>query len=50
MVVLPEGDVLYIPAGQVHMAWSTANNHSLHATVGIGRTNQGFTWAGIISH
>ncbi len=52
-LVLHTGDVLYMPAGQVHMARSTPDSDSLHVTIGVqrGAASTGFssqTWARLI--
>lgn len=52
-VVMRPGDTLYMPAGQVHMAWSTPDTDSLHVTIGIqrGGPQTGFssqTWARLV--
>ena len=52
-LVLHAGDVLYMPAGQVHMARSASNVDSLHITIGVqrGAASTGFssqTWARLI--
>eukprot|EP01051_Picozoa_sp_SAG22_P023672 SAG22_NODE_6213_length_885_cov_0.896947_1_plen_220_part_10 len=47
-IKLVAGDVLYLPAGTIHMAWSSGTAHSLHATIGIARTHHGHSWAGLL--
>ena len=49
-VRLRRGDVLYLPSGQIHMAESSQETASLHATIGVARTHHGHTWAGLLTH
>ena len=51
-LLLRAGDTLYMPAGQMHMAWSTAID-SLHVTIGIQRNgppsgHTSMTWSRLI--
>eukprot|EP01052_Picozoa_sp_SAG31_P029337 SAG31_NODE_2908_length_4922_cov_5.967655_3_plen_685_part_00 len=54
-VLLKAGEWLYFPGGSTHMAWSTAQTHSLHLTIGFQRNGgprdyTSLTWARILEH
>mmetsp|Transcript_3289 Transcript_3289/g.6190 ORF Transcript_3289/g.6190 Transcript_3289/m.6190 type:complete len:487 (+) Transcript_3289:63-1523(+) len=42
-MTLKQGDWLYLPAGQIHMARGTQQGHSVHVTVGVARAHHSLT-------